>query len=206
MTIDADYLVTTTTTVTRAACATTAPQIPSITAAPNARLGEGSPQGITDGGKRDAQLPDYLTSYQPAQVSSACTCLSSTQAQATATITSTATITGSIEVSSPSLSGHSSILTLIDCDQVLHDSQYRRCRVLPRWRDSHSDKHKMCDVYASMITLENSIRQPRKTTFPKTTPPGLLGKENRTSWPWCLLLLNDIVRQYFFLSAQQDYE
>ncbi|KAI4151412.1 MAG: hypothetical protein LQ340_003504 [Diploschistes diacapsis] len=97
MTIDADYLVTTTTTVTRAACATTAPQIPSITAAPNARLGEGSPQGITDGGKRDAQLPDYLTSYQPAQVSSACTCLSSTQAQATATITSTATITGSIE-------------------------------------------------------------------------------------------------------------
>ena len=106
MKVMADFVAATTTTVTQATCMTTLSLEPS--AAPVADVGGSDPgemghppqhpPGIAHGGRRDVQLPDYVASYQPSEVSSACTCLASTQAAAKVT-SATLTVTGSTDVS-----------------------------------------------------------------------------------------------------------
>ena len=105
MTVMADYVVPSTTTLTQATCDSTATSSdPSeVPVAEGADMGEvvyspAPARGIVHGGKRDLELPDYIASYQPLEVSSACTCLASTQASAM-TITATSTVTGSTDVS-----------------------------------------------------------------------------------------------------------
>ena len=105
MTVMAVWIVASTTTVTQAACDSTAtsPDPSDVPVAEVADTGEVgyAPEpahGIVHGGKRDLQLPDYIASYQPSEVSSACTCLASTQAAAM-TITATSTVIGITDVS-----------------------------------------------------------------------------------------------------------
>ena len=95
MTVMDDHAVASTTTVTRATCTggPTLAKVVSPTPAPSSK----GPSGVTHGG-RDAQLPAYLSSYQPAQVSSACSCLASSQALETGTITQTVTATAHAQV------------------------------------------------------------------------------------------------------------
>ena len=57
--------------------------------------------GLRHGG-RDVQLPDYIASYEPEQVSSACNCLSMKNAAA-ATATTVEIITSTVPASLPLL-------------------------------------------------------------------------------------------------------